>query len=57
MLEQLKFRDHLLANPARAKQYEELKLSLLEEYRNDRSGYRIAKTQFITDTLRMAAVK
>jgi len=57
MLQQLRFRDYLRANSARAKDYEALKLSLLTSFRNDRSGYRIAKTQFITRTLEMATAR
>lgn len=45
------FRDHLIANPAIAKQYEALKLGLLPKYRHNRDGYTEAKTQFVKDIL------
>ena len=51
---QLQFRDFLIDNPERAKLYEKLKLRLTVEYRNDRSGYRIAKSDFINETIAMA---
>ena len=54
---QLAFRDYLRANPARAKAYEELKKDLARTYQNDRSGYRIAKSDFIRKTLKMAKGK
>ncbi len=54
MMIQLEFRDFLFANPERAKEYEKLKTQLEQEYKNDRSGYRIAKTDFITETLELA---
>lgn len=41
------FRDWLTSHPADAKEYEELKLSLLPRYRHDRDGYTEAKTAFI----------
>ncbi len=51
MLEQLKFRDYLSQNAKRAKEYENLKVNLSATFKNDRSGYRIAKTHFIKETL------
>lgn len=41
------FRDYLIAHPELAKEYEQLKLSLLPKYRNDRDGYTDAKKDFI----------
>lgn len=54
MLRQIAFRDYLLAKPERAKAYERLKIRLASQFKNDRSGYRMAKTEFITETLKMA---
>ncbi|MEM6685677.1 MAG: GrpB family protein [Bacteroidota bacterium] len=51
MLAQLQFRDYLIENPTRAQEYENLKLDLSHRFKNDRSGYRIAKTNFIKETL------
>ena len=51
---QISFRDYLISNPERAKAYEELKLKLASEYKNDRSGYRIAKSEFINETVKIA---
>lgn len=50
MLRQINFRDYLKAHPEWAKQYEQLKLELATNYKNDRSGYRIAKSEFIQET-------
>ena len=41
------FRDYLIANPAAAREYENLKLSLLPEFRHDRDGYTAAKSDFV----------
>lgn len=41
------FRDYLIQKPEFAKAYEKLKLKLAEEFKYDRVGYRIAKTEFI----------
>ena len=48
---QLAFRDHLRANPAAARMYDELKRQLADNYGEDRRGYTEAKTEFITRTL------
>ncbi|MCX2743299.1 GrpB family protein [Mangrovivirga sp. M17] len=53
MLDQIAFRDFLIDNHGRAKAYEQLKIELAEKYRNDRSGYRIAKDDFIKETMDM----
>ena len=53
MLKQIEFRDRLIADPERAKEYENLKVQLASKFKNDRSGYRIAKGEFITETLKM----
>jgi GrpB-like predicted nucleotidyltransferase (UPF0157 family) len=54
MWHQLIFRDFLMANPKRAKEYEQLKQKLASKYKNDRVGYRMAKSEFISETLEMA---
>jgi len=41
------FRDYLKLHPDTAREYEELKILLAEEYKNDRDGYTEAKTEFI----------
>ena len=50
----LLFRDHLRKNPARAKQYAELKEELAEKYADDRGTYTKNKEKFILETLEMA---
>lgn len=50
----LLFRDYLRKNPARAKQYAELKKELAEKYADDRGTYTKNKEQFINGTLEMA---
>lgn len=47
--DELYFRDHMNDNPALAKQYEELKLSLWKRFEHDRDGYTSAKTDFIAE--------
>ncbi|WP_143960148.1 GrpB family protein [Litoribacter populi] len=51
MLDQIIFRDYLTAYPKRAKEYEQLKTELAAKYKNDRVGYRVAKDDFIAETL------
>ncbi|MDE6286257.1 MAG: GrpB family protein [Muribaculaceae bacterium] len=41
------FRDYLIAHPAAAREYERLKQSLLQAFRNNRDGYTDAKTAFV----------
>lgn len=53
MWEQLKFRDYLREHPQRAQAYEALKWQLALAYKHDREGYRIAKTEFIQETMTM----
>lgn len=45
--DELYFRDYLNENPAAAKQYEALKLSLRKQYEHNRDGYTLAKGPFI----------
>jgi len=53
--DEIRFRDCLRKNPAIAKEYEALKLSLLPEYSNNRDGYTEAKTEFIRKILNLAS--
>lgn len=48
------FRDYLKDNPEVALAYEQLKLSLLPEYRHDRDGYTAAKSAFINGVVNLA---
>lgn len=41
------FRDYLLAHPDVAREYEQLKISLLPAFKHNRDGYTEAKTDFI----------
>lgn len=51
MWKQMDFRDYLIANDERAKQYENLKLNLASKFKNDRGAYVLGKTDFINETL------
>lgn len=53
MWKQIDFRNYLNVNKERAKAYEKLKLQLAATYRNDRGAYRLGKTDFIDETLRL----
>lgn len=48
------FRDYLRDHPATAREYEQLKSSLLPRYRHDRDGYTEAKSEFVKKVLRLA---
>jgi GrpB-like predicted nucleotidyltransferase (UPF0157 family) len=48
------FRDYLIAHPEVARDYEQLKIKLANEYTFDREQYTDAKTQFIDDVLKKA---
>jgi len=45
--DELYFRDYLVSHPDIAKEYEQLKLALREQYLHDRDGYTEAKGEFI----------
>lgn len=45
--DELYFRDFLIERPDIAAEYEKLKLSLVEKYKNNRDGYTDAKTEFV----------
>ena len=51
MLDQILFRDLLIANPKRAVEYELLKTELAASHKNDRVGYRMAKNDFIAQIM------
>lgn len=53
MLNQIIFRNYLTTNTKRAKEYERLKTELAIKYKNDRVGYRVAKGDFIAETMKM----
>ncbi|MBC9795671.1 GrpB family protein [Sinomicrobium weinanense] len=53
MWNQIDFRDYLIANYERAKQYEDLKTELASKYKHDRGAYVLGKTEFINETLRL----
>jgi GrpB-like predicted nucleotidyltransferase (UPF0157 family) len=52
--EELAFRDHLRANPGKARDYAELKHRLAARFEYDREGYTRAKADFIQRILREA---
>ena len=49
------FRDYLLSHPEAARHYEQLKLSLLPKYKNDRDAYTAAKAPFVDRILALAS--
>lgn len=51
---ELFFRDYLLDHPGKAKEYENLKLSLWKTYEHNREGYTHSKTDFIVDCTQKA---
>ena len=53
MWEQISFRDFLIFNPERAKQYENLKINLAKKFKSDRGSYMLGKTDFVNETLIM----
>ena len=52
--DEIYFRDYLISHPHTAKDYEQLKLSLLPEYRHNRDGYTEAKTEFVRNMVNIA---
>lgn len=52
--DEIRFRDYLIQNPPIAKEYEDLKISLLPKYRNNRDGYTEAKSEFIRRIMALA---
>ena len=53
MWKQIAFRDYLIENIDRAKEYEILKLELASKFKNDRGSYVLGKTDFINETLEL----
>jgi GrpB-like predicted nucleotidyltransferase (UPF0157 family) len=53
MWKQIDFRDHLNSDLERAKKYEELKLKLESQFKNDRGAYVLGKTDFINETMKL----
>ena len=51
MWKQINFRDYLISNYERAKQYENLKIELATKFKNDRGSYVLGKTDFVNETL------
>lgn len=51
---EIAFRDYLRTHPDAAREYEQLKLSLLAAYRHDRDAYTRAKTDFVAGIVRLA---
>ncbi len=54
ILRQLRFRDYLIAHPADARRYSQLKERLSEEFRFDPPGYTDSKSAFIQEINRKA---
>lgn len=52
--DRLLFRDHLIAAPETAKEYEALKLALARDYPNDRLAYTKGKTGFVVRVTQVA---
>ncbi len=50
----LLFRDYLRANPSVAKEYERLKIDLVDKFPDNREAYLQGKTEFIENVLRAA---
>jgi len=57
MWKQIDFRDYLNSNIKRAKAYEELKLKLASEFKNDRGSYVLGKTVFVNETIDIISKK
>ena len=51
------FRDYLIENPNRLKEYEKLKIQLAKKYADNRVMYTMSKAEFIQNTLKMAYCK
>lgn len=52
--DRLLFRDYLIKHPDVAKKYEDLKSQLVENFKGDRVGYRVAKTEFVNEITQKA---
>jgi len=51
------FRDHLIAHPETAREYEELKYKLATKFKFDRDGYTLAKSEFVMRVTALAKIK
>lgn len=51
--DKITFRDYLIAHPAAAKEYQDLKIKLAHKYTNDREEYTNAKSKFICNILQL----
>ena len=56
-VDEIYFRDYLIAHPDIAKDYEQLKLGLWKQYEHDRDGYTEAKTEFVKKYTALAKQK
>lgn len=54
---EIHFRDYLIQHPDAARQYEDLKLSLLAKFKHNRDGYTMAKSEFIGRIIQKAEDK
>ena len=52
--DRLLFRDYLRANPGTARAYARLKRELAHQYRDDREAYTAAKSEFVSEVVRLA---
>lgn len=55
--DRLLFRDYLINHPDVAKAYEELKLQLVDNFKHDRVGYRVAKAEFVGEITEKAKLE
>lgn len=55
--DELYFHDYLVQHPETAREYEQLKLKLLQQFEHDRDGYTQAKTDFIRDCSQKARLE
>lgn len=53
---EIAFRDYLNSHPDVAREYESLKLRLLEEFGNNRDDYTAAKSEFVNRVIRQASL-
>ncbi len=56
-IDEVYFKNYLIANPDIAKEYEELKIMLWKKYEFDRDAYTNAKTKFVQKYTKLAKLK
>ncbi len=56
-IDEVYFKNYLIANPDIAKEYEELKIRLWKKYEFDRDAYTNAKTEFVQKYTKLAKLK